>query len=81
MAGLIIVLVLLLKRLCLQRHHAYKLAVLRTFLFEPDRTVGFGKQSMVTSYTDINTGMKFSAALADKNISGYDLLATELLNA
>jgi len=48
---------------------------------ELDRTVGFGKQSMVTSYADISTGMIFSAALANQNISGYDLLATELFNA
>jgi len=52
-----------------------------TFFVKPDRTVGFGKQGMVTSDAYINAGMKFRATLTDNNISGYNMLATKLLNA
>ena len=62
-------------------NHAYELAVFRTFLFELDVAVCLREQGVIATDTDVYASMKTRATLADNDVSGYDFLATENLDA
>ena len=62
-------------------NHAYKLAALRTFLFELDLTAFLGEQGVVATDADVHARMETRAALANNNVARNNFLATVDFNA
>ncbi len=55
-------------------NHAYKLAALRTFLFELDLAAFLGEQGVVATDTDVHARVETRSALANDDIAGDDFL-------
>ena len=63
------------------RADADKLAIFGAFNLKLHRAAHLGKQGIVPTATDVNTGVKFSTALTNNNITDQYLFTTETLDA
>ena len=64
----------------LVRHNANVMAMFCPLVMKTYRPGDFRKQSVITTYTDIDAGMKFRTALPNDDIAGPHLLATIALD-
>ena len=64
----------------LGRDNAHNTAAVRTLHRKHHGAVRLGEQGVVMTTTNINPGVKVSAALPDNDITRYYLLATKALN-
>ncbi len=65
----------------LARYHGHELAVLGSFLVEPDLAIAFRKQRVVAPDADVYARVKVSATLAHDDVARQYLLAAENLDA
>ncbi len=65
----------------LARYHGHELAVLGSFLVEPDLAIAFRKQRVVAPDADVYARVKVSATLAHDDVARQHLLAAENLDA
>ena len=65
----------------LARYHAHELAVLGSFLGEPDLAIAFRKQRVIAPDADVYARVKASATLAHDDVARHYLLAAENLDA
>ena len=57
------------------------LSLIFCFVFEDYLAIDLGKDSVITSETDIVAGVELSAALSNDDSSGADLFAAKFLDA
>ena len=63
------------------RNDIHKSSLFRPALCKAHHAIGFCEERMISTQTNVHTGMELCAALTHKNIPGLNCFAAESLNA